>query len=284
MTMTAEYEAQNHSQRPNNVNVIPHLDTVNSERNTNSASTTAFGRHPIPSLPTAPQLPPWMVDVPIQAQPSMSAQPQPLPLPPLFANHSSSGRILFCPGKVLRQIRWPETEPGLVVQMPCPSHARSSNPLEPYAASLVCLQHGQWATRVQASRCQSIWLKNLTKQLETGDSLLAILSALIRETRPPATPLQVNWGGSDSGASNMGPATISNSATIETQTSSLFGDDLVQVSRIVRRLVEEMVELLNRINDDKQRLAFAREMVQVSCCLLLHFLFSFLHLLLCYLK
>lgn len=247
--------------------MIPHLDTANSERNTNSA----FGRHPIASLPTAPQLPPWMVDVPIQAQPhpQPSMSPQPLPLPPLFVNQSlqtgSSSQAPFCPGKVLRQIRWPETEPGLVVQMPCPSHARSSNPLEPYAASLVCLQNGQWATRVQAGRCQSIWLKNLTKQLETGDSLLAILSALIRETRPPATPLQVNWG-SVGDATNLGPATISNSAPIETQTSSLFGDDLVQISRIVRRLVEEMVELLNRINDDKQRLAFAREMVQVSCC------------------
>lgn len=75
----------------------------------------------------------------------------------------------------------------------------------------------------------------------------------------------MNWG-SVGDATNLGPATISNSAPIETQTSSLFGDDLVQISRIVRRLVEEMVELLNRINDDKQRLAFAREMVQVSCC------------------
>lgn len=219
-----------------------------SERNPTLDST--FGRLPAPpGLPSSPQLPTWMVEVPIQPQ-------QPLAPQPSLAARFNSSRP-HCPETVWRYLRWPTTEAGQVVQMLCPAYARSSNSLEPYAASFACLQNGQWATRVQAARCQSIWLRNLTKLLEVGDSPLSILSELVRETRPPATPMLVNW------PSNMTPATISNSAMV-TQTLSLFGDDLIQISRVVRRLVEKMDEFLNRMNDDKQRLAFAREMVQVS--------------------
>lgn len=222
-----------------------HQETTaaNSERNTN------FARRPAQLLPAGPQLPPWMVDVPIQAQ----NQNQPANL-----GRFNSSRA-HCPETVWRAVRWPMTEAGLVVQMPCPAHARPSNPLEQHAASFACLPNGQWAARVQANKCQSIWLRNLTKRLEKGDSQLSILSELVQETRPPATPLLVNWL---AGVSQQ--PTITSAPTMITQGPALFGADVAQISRLVRRLVEDLGDFLNRITDDKTRLAFAREIVQVS--------------------
>lgn len=189
------------------------------------------------------QLPPWIMEIPL-APPRTSPlglsagahapTPPPPPPPPPARPHQ-------CPALVWRQIRWPATDPGLVVQMPCPAHAHSA---EPYAASLACLASGQWAPRVQAPRCQSIWLRNLTQRLEAGDSPLSILVELAHWTRPVAVAPGRQTGG------HAGLA--------------LFGDDVTQIGRITRRLVDEMGDLLNRIGDDKQRVSFAREMVQVS--------------------
>lgn len=169
-------------------------------------------------------LPPWMLEVQQQQQTQAPAAPTP------------SG---LCPETVWRQLRWPATAAGRTAQLPCPTHAHSAS-RDPLPASFACLAGGAWAARVRAPDCQSTWLSNLTQRLEAGDSPLSVAGELALRTRPISAPAL-------SGAH-----------------AGLFGRDLLQIGRVARRLVEEMGELLNRINDDKQRLAFAREIVQVS--------------------
>lgn len=151
---------------------------------------------------------------------------------------------LTCPELVWRHFRWPETEAGQVAQLGCPADAVSSNPSELEPVSFACLETGQWASRVEASRCQSSWLRNLTQRLELGDSALSILAELSDRTKTT----QSGW--------LLGQS--------RSQPSNLFGDDLVQIARVVRQLSSEMGEFLARIADDKQRVAFAREFTQVS--------------------
>lgn len=221
--------------------------------------------------PVWPPLPTWMMDVPIrrpqsaasatQVPPSAPVRQQPPPPPPpsqqasppqtASANESAPTAADLCPEIVWRQIRWPASEQGTSVQMPCPSHARSGNPSEPFPASLACLPAApasatqragaaptaaaaQWASRVHAPRCQSDWLRELSQRLERGDSPVAALVELAQRTRP--TPSQL----------------------------ALFGDDLVQIGRLTRRLVDDMADHLQRIQSDKQRVSFARQIVQVS--------------------
>lgn len=190
------------------------------------------------ALPPSAPLPPWM---PVTIEP-------PAPPPPLVGSTamtvtaSSGTGAGHCPELVWRQIRWPSSEAGSVLQMPCPAHAHSDAPSEPYPASLSCLANGQWARHVQAGRCQSLWLRNLTQRLEAGDSPLSVLAELASRTH----------AGSGS------------QVAVQQQQLGLFGDDVVQISRIIKRLVDEMGEMLSRISDDRQRVSYAREMVQVS--------------------
>lgn len=181
-----------------------------------------------------------MMDVPIrptaeQVQPATATATNATVEPA----QTGTGSSALCPELVWRQIRWPASEPGNTVQMPCPSHAHSGNPSEPYPASLACHAGGQWSSRVQAARCQSDWLRDLSQRLERGDSPVAALNELAARTRP---------------TDPMG----------QSANLALFGDDLMQIGRLCRRLVDEMAEHLQRIQSDKQRVAFARQIVQVS--------------------
>lgn len=187
----------------------------------------------MPSVSPVPPPPPYPLRGPY-GRPSASVRPQ------------QQVTAASCPEMVWRQIRWPASEPGLLAQMPCPSHAHS---LEPYPASLACLAGGQWARRVHAPRCQSIWLRNLTQRLEQGDSILSIAGELVQRTRP---------------AGQQQPLPAANQIQQQQQQAGLFGDDLATIGQVVRRIVDSMADLLNRIQDDKQRSAFARELVQVS--------------------
>lgn len=213
----------------------------------------------------APAFPPWM---PAGVRPSQSMSypppPPPLPLPPSQSRHLQSnqqqqpsttsnslpsGAATKCPELVWRQIRWPATEAGSLARAPCPSHALSGNIYEPFAASFACLNNGHWAQRVSASRCQSLWLRNLTQRLEVGESPLAALGELAQKTR--------------SSSSTSGLA--ASSGTSGGGSGSLFGDDLVEIGRILRHLVSEQInEWLLRITDDKQRISFGRDSIQVS--------------------
>lgn len=172
--------------------------------------------------------------------------------PPVARNSTKP----HCPELVWRQIRWPASEAGMLVQMPCPAHAHSA---EPYAASLVCLAGGVWAPRVQAARCQSLWLRNLTQRLEAGDSPLSIVAELVQRTQPPVAPFPAAQP-----ALSLGFWAPQLQPQLQQASASLFGDDLAQLARVVHRLVDETGLVLSRISDDKQRLAFGREMVQVS--------------------
>jgi len=60
--------------------------------------------------------------------------------------------------------------------------------------------------------------------------------------------------------SESGGAQASNSI----QPTGLFGDDIAQMSHIARKLIDDMDELMGAIVDEKQRLVFAREIIQVS--------------------
>jgi len=228
------------------------------------------------------QLPPWMLETVAQAG-AMGQQPQTRPyahaIPQGHAHAqqhaqrtNGDGSALAtppsaaaqCPEVVARGVRWPHTRAGLSVQMACPeSVAQSGSAADLFAASLACLPGGRWAPHVQAARCQSHWLRNLTRRHEAGDSPLSILSELVQRTREPARPQSAHWppwttGGLLVGAGGQ-PAELSGTSW------TLFGDDLVQISRLLRRLVnEELAELLARIADDKQRVSFAREAIQVS--------------------
>lgn len=198
-----------------------------------------------------PAFPAWMP--PLRA-PSTPPLVSTLPTSSVFQHSGVSapalpsvarGPPLRCPEIVWRQIRWPATEVGQVMRMPCPSHAQPGNPLDPFPASLACQMSGQWSQRVQAARCQSLWLRNLTQRLEVGDSPLSALGELSHRTRTTV---------------NYQPGSF----PLPSSGAGLFGDDLLEISRIVRRLVDEMGDLLGRIVDDKQRANFASELVQVS--------------------
>lgn len=198
---------------------------------------------PEPNIP--PQLPPWMAEIRGSLNGSL-AQP----------GH-------FCPETVWRQIRWPQTGAGRLMQMPCPAHAQPVNPMDVFAASLLCGPDGRWAERVQAAKCQSLWLKNLTFRFEQGDSPLYILSELVHRTRPAQQTIQQ----SSTLLSILphGLYSSENQAQQQLPGTGLFGDDIVQLSRIVKRLTDGMSSYLHGINEDKSRLAMAKEMVQVSC-------------------
>lgn len=160
---------------------------------------------------------------------------------PLAPSSAPASRAL-CPETVWRQVRWPASPPGLLVRAACPPHAQPLAPgEEPLPVALACQPDASWAPRAHSARCVSNWLRQLNQRAELGDSPLSLLSELVLRTRPLAAPPTPAPG-------------------------ALFGQDLLVVGRLVHRLAgDEMADLLNRINDDKQRLAFVREVVQVSC-------------------
>lgn len=207
----------------------------------------ASGAQPAPQQ----QLPNWMLDAGLASslkEAGAPASPPPLVKPQLPVASPSAGAGP-CPEMVWRQLRWPATEPGRLAQVACAGAANQQLPYQA-SASLACLPSGQWASRAQTAHCQSAWLRNLTQRLEAGDSPLSILNELAHRTQPAQGGAWAPFAGGPP-ASNSQPA-------------ALYGADLVQVARIVGRLVDEMVELLNGIADDKQRVSFAREMIQVS--------------------
>lgn len=192
--------------------------------------------------------------------------PMPMPTPPAAAVESEAR----CPELVLRNVRWPTTEAGVVRRMHCPRHALPTHPIDPYQASLAC-QLAQtnagsthqtrpiavWAAHVHIGRCESLWLRNLTQRLEAGDSPVAVAGELAARTRPQAPamsapPAYAQWL-AHSQQLPVGPAPL-----------SLFGDDLALIERATRKILEETDAVLARINDDKQRSAFASEIAQVS--------------------
>lgn len=165
----------------------------------------------------------------------------------------------------------------MLVQMPCPAHAHSGVPSDAYAASLACLPGGLWAGRVQAARCQSLWLRNLTQRLEAGDSPLSIVAELVQRTQPTTIVTQPLSSSGLPGLLSAAGFWISNQQQQQTMVQTmpgLFGDDLMQLSRVVHKLVDETNLVLSRISDDKQRLGFGREMLQVSSSLALSFFLS----------
>lgn len=224
-------------------------------------------------------MPPWVMDFGPPTSPfamggggggeSTAATSSATELGPATAATNPTGSPR-CPETVMRQIRWPSTEAGQELQRPCPAHAHSGNPNDPYPAVLVCLARGEWAPRVQAARCQSNWLRNLTARVEAGDSPLAILGELVHRTRP-ANGIGI---GATSGGQLATSSLLHNAAMASSQPAVMFGDDIKQIGHIVRQLVEEMGELIQRISDDKQRHGFAKEMVQVSVCAFLLYPFS----------
>ena len=225
-----------------------------------------------PSQSNGAQLPNWMMNVPLEL-PTMAAPTSRQQQQQLVTPMSTTGGPLVCPEIAWRQMRWPATEAGQLAAVACPAHAdyladvhldvqqRQQQQPSGGGATLACQANGQWASRVQAGRCQSIWLRNLTQRIEAGDSPLSVLNELVQRTLAQVNgPPTSNWpyafqAGADqqSAASGQQPALL-----------ALFGSDLVQIGRIVGRLVDEMGELLNGISDDKQRISFAREMIQVS--------------------
>lgn len=222
-----------------NPQAVNNMPTINSERPPFLAASIQQGS------PKSPALPPWVPRLDLSRQQQQQQNKE------TVARNSTK---LHCPEIVRRQIRWPSTEAGMFVQMPCPQHAQPGNLNDPYAASFACLPEGVWAPRgVQAARCQSLWLRNLTLRLEAGDSPLSMVAELVSRTAPFASlpgPLSSGfWFGQQQAAAPL---------------PGLFGDDLVQLGRVVHRLVEETGLVLSRISDDKQRLAFGRDLVQVS--------------------
>lgn len=186
-----------------------------------------WGAQPATAASNQVSLPNWMIELPLPVATAPSSPARPL-----------------CPETVWRQVRWPASPAGLLVRAGCPAHAQPSQPgAEPLPAALLCQADASWAPRVQAAHCQSSWLVQLGQRAELGDSPLSLLDELVKRTRP------LSGAGWPTGAPQSG----------------LFGDDLGLVGRLVRRLAgDEMADLLNRINDDKQRLAFIRDIVQVS--------------------
>lgn len=193
----------------------------------------------------------------------------------------SQSAPLVCAEIAWRQMRWPATEAGQLAVVACPAHATYAPDVhlglqqqQPSGggATLACQPNGQWASRIQAGRCQSIWLRNLTQRLEAGDSPLSVLNELVQRTLA-----QVSGPTPGGGSPNWPYGFLAEQSTLAAASSShqqqrphlaaLFGSDLVQIGRIVSRLVDEMSELLNGISDDKQRISFAREMIQVSLSL-----------------
>lgn len=213
-------------------------------------------------LPATPQFPPWM---PPGVRPQSSSPAQ---MPQLQLAHINPQAGLYpqqhhqqrpnqqlaakqpatrCPEIVWRQTRWPATDAGSIARMPCPAHAQSGLPpsseqpaqQQQQASTFACLPNGQWAMRVHAQHCQSMWLRNLTQRVDVGESPLAALAELAQKTRP----------------SNI----------VNGSQGCLFGDDLVEIGRIIRRFVaEDLNEWLLRILDDKQRISFGRDSIQVS--------------------
>jgi hypothetical protein len=253
---------------------------------------------PISSPPK--QLPAWIAEVtlgPYHVAAAGRPEPTGAPLDLAAATAAeaatamgAAGRPGRCPEMVWRSIRWPESEPGQAVGRPCPAHTMPSAPLAQATAaataapvSLVCLPGGQWAERAQvAGRCHSLWLRNLTQRLDAGDSPLSILGELVHRTQSASggahkpnqssQPLPA-WLAAAHATSSLTQAAHANNNHHQAARPGaaasrfpLFGEDLVQMGRIVGRLVDEMDELLARISDDKQRITFAREMIQVSRC------------------
>lgn len=184
------------------------------------------------------QLPNWIMEVPL-GFPGIAAGTTTMGTPITSVGPAHSG--LACPEIVWRQIRWPQTEANALAQMPCPASLEA----KVYGggsqmASLWCQANGQWASHVDAAQCQSHWVQNLTARLEAGDSPLSALDELVKRTALTSVS-----GGS-------APVSV------------LYGSDLIQMGRIVARLVADMESMLGGISDDKQRIAFAREMIQVS--------------------
>lgn len=261
---------------------ITSISTTTSETRQLSSTNTMqppLLRWPEVTRANQPTLPSWVGEVPLNS-PSMSQQQQQT-FSTLASTHllpnssqssvssssSSSSSLSHCPELIWRQIRWPSSEPNSLVQMPCPAHAIPSSPPSPFAASFACLPNGQWSSRVQAARCQSIWLRNLTKSLDDGDSPLSILTELAHRTRPQpilSNSLALNNNVLMGAAWNSGNS-FNQQHQQQVNGNSLFGDDIIQIGRIVRRLVDELGDLLTKgIPDDKQRSGFAREILQVS--------------------
>lgn len=173
-----------------------------------------------------------------------------------------------CPEIVWRQVHWPQSVGPQRVYAACPAHAEPTlvgAQAAATAVSLACTHTGQWAARSDHARCQSVWLRNMTQRVESGDSPLALLNELVHRTQThPSTSL--DW---DLALRTLPGASLAASAERQRSnpSSSLFGADLAQIVHIVNRLVDDdMSELLHRIMDNKQRSAFAREMLQVSYC------------------
>lgn len=200
-------------------------------------------------LAPTPQFPPWMPPG-VRPQPAgqtlaslaqhmnpPAAYPQQRIQPVPNISQQQVAKPAKCPEIVWRQTRWPATEAGSLARMPCPSHALSGLTLdeqEKAGSSFACLPNGRWTMRVHSLHCQSMWLRNLTQRVEVGESPLAALGELAQRTR--------STGG-----------------------GGLFGADLAQIGRIVRRFVsQDLNDWLLRISDDKQRISFGRDTIQVS--------------------
>lgn len=178
--------------------------------------------------------------------------------------HQNSQQYLTCPEVVVRQIRWAATRAGDTHYAPCPAYAYydansqasfecvlpaiTGPPPHPTGASAPgalgsVMPH--WAgSGPNLSRCISNWVRDIHQRLQSGDSLPAIAAELSQRTRP------------------LPPSTQHHHQ--QQQPHPLFGEDLIQLGQIVQLLVQRMDVLLDNISDDKQRLVFVRELVQVS--------------------
>uniref|UniRef100_A0A3B4AAY6 Uncharacterized protein n=1 Tax=Periophthalmus magnuspinnatus TaxID=409849 RepID=A0A3B4AAY6_9GOBI len=88
--------------------------------------------------------------------------------------------VRFCEATEKRDIVWPETQRGMLVERPCPKGTRGT------ASYLCVLSTGAWHPRgPDLSNCTSHWVNQIAQKIRTGENAANLANELAKHTKGP---------------------------------------------------------------------------------------------------
>ncbi|XP_044288420.1 adhesion G protein-coupled receptor L2 isoform X2 [Varanus komodoensis] len=86
----------------------------------------------------------------------------------------------FCEPDTAREISWPQTQRGIVVERPCPKGTRGT-------ASYLCMvSTGTWNPKgPDLSNCTSHWVNQLAQKIRSGENAASLANELAKHTKGP---------------------------------------------------------------------------------------------------
>ncbi|XP_061739973.1 adhesion G protein-coupled receptor L2 isoform X4 [Nerophis ophidion] len=86
----------------------------------------------------------------------------------------------FCPSSQRRDILWPQTQRGLLVERPCPKGTRGT------ASYLCVLATGTWHPKgPDLSNCTSHWVNQVAQKIRSGENAANLANELAKHTKGP---------------------------------------------------------------------------------------------------